>query len=224
MLSSPLNVAIPANMPVFLERLLERAVQSPTCGNIRYVHRVLSGLGSNYLDDLPPNTLTRFQNILSELLAKSNINDPFASLLCLAVLAKFAARPCDALAKGLSASKGLPTMEGTILTEPFNIFSPARKFFFGVKTQKTLNLVVLKVIKAFSRNSSLKLSEALQTSSLSQEIIDAVCTDDKQCWMIKNQAKMRNLYEKILRPEIDVSLQCAVRIANSSPTFKLILI
>ena len=204
MLSTPSEIALPSNALNLLENLFVRAVQSLSCKDIRSVYRALSGPERSHLDDLAPHILARFQGSLSDLLAKLDVNDPFANLLCLAVLAKFASLPCNASAKSSMA------MEDSVLNEPVeDRFSPARKYFTGKRAQTTLNLAVLKVINACSPKSELKLNEAMETLNLSREIIDAVRSDDKQFWMSKNQLKAKKLYEKIVRPGIHKSLQCA---------------
>lgn len=188
MLSAALTVAVPSNVPIFLESLLEKAVQSRSPEAIRSVNQTLSGLGTSYLDKLAPDSLARFQSHLTELLTKLDMDDPFANLLCLAVLAKFASRPCG----------------------PPDNFAPARKYFVGKRAQKTFDLAILKVINACSRSSILSSTGALETLALSEEIVGALSSDEKKSRVGKNSGMTRNLYAKILRPDIDKSLQAAV--------------
>ena len=204
MLSTPLKSALPSNTLTLLEQLCTRAVQSLSCNDIRSVYRALSGLETCHLDDLAPHILARFQGSLNDLLAKLDINDPFANLLCLAILAKFASSPCKASAKGSI------TMEESLQSDlGEDRFSPARKYFTGKRAQTTLSLAVLKVINACSPKSELKLSEAMETLTLSLGILDAINSEDKVSWMSKNQLKTKKLYEKIDRPAINKNLQCA---------------
>ena len=97
--------------------------------------------------------------------------------------------------------------------EPMDNFFSARKFFIDKRAPKTLQFAVLNVINACSPNSILSLNEALETLTLAEEIVDAVGSDDKRSWIKigKNLGTAKNLYGKIPRPDIDTSLQCAVR-------------
>lgn len=211
MLSATLTVAIPSNVPMFLGRLLEKTVKSKSPEDIRSVHRTLSGLGSTFLEDLSLDILARFQNHLADLLTTLDINDPFANLLCLAVLAKFASRPCDAPIRLSLTSQSLPLSNGVVAVNAVDTFCPARKYFVGKRAPKTFDLTVLKVINACSRISTLSPSEALETLALSEEIIDTLSSDDRRSRIDKNGGMIRNLYGKILRPDIDPGLQSAVR-------------
>lgn len=177
---------------------------------MRPIYQVLSGLGTSYLDDLPSGVLARFQNQLDEVLKRLDPNDPFGTLLCLAVLAKFASRSNGRTGGKIPAST-LPSASDAVLIEPADDFHLARKYFVGKRASTTFNLAVFRVISACSVNSDLSLDGALETLRLSEDIINALRGDDKKAWIASNTGRAKKLYEKILRPDIDSSLQCAVR-------------
>jgi len=189
--------------------LLEKAVQSQSAETIRPVYQVLSGFGPSYLDDLASDVLARFQKQLDEVLKRFDSNDPFGTLLCLAVLAMFASRSKERTGESIPANN-LHFTSGAVLMEPTDDFSPARKYFVGKRALTTFNLAVFRVISVCSVNSDLRLDGALETLRLSQDIINALCSDDKKVWIANNIGRAKKLYEKILRPDIDSSLQCAV--------------
>ena len=211
MLSTALTVPVPSNIPTFLEKLLENATTSKSIETIRSVYQTLSGLGLRILDDLTPETLARFQNSLNELLMNLDMSDPFADILCLAVLAKFASRPCHPLTEDISC---LQSSTDTGFAKSTDGFLPSRRYFVGKRARKTFDLAVLRVINACSRNSALCPSEALETLTLSGEVIHFLDRDDKKYRIDKNGGMIKNLYGKVLRPDIDPSLQCAVSDKN----------
>ena len=204
MLSTPLSLATPSKAFRFFEMLLEKAVNSKSPEAIRNVHRALTGLGTSYLDDIVPDSVIRFQDHLIELLAQLDMNDPFANLLCLAVLAKFASRP-----QRLTSEAGdrLLTAQDAITTD---CYSPARKYFVGKRAFKTLDLTILKVINACSRNSSLSIQEAEETLTLAGQVVETLDSQDKRIRLEKNSQMLRNLFGKILRSDIDTTLQVRV--------------
>ena len=207
MLSTALTVAVPSNVRFFLEKLLENVILSKSSETIRRVHQTISGLGSKYLDDLGSDIIARFLNHLTELLTKLDMNDPFANILCLAVLAKFASRSRDFTTKDSSLST---SSSAAFIDKQTNDSSAARKYFTDKRALKAFDLAVLKAINACSRNSNLKHSEALETLMLSGEIVDMVSREDRKSRLDKNVGMMKNLLGKMLRPEIDANLQFAV--------------
>lgn len=209
LLSAPLEAAVPSNSPAFLERLLDKAVHSLSPETIRPVYQVLSGLGSSYLDDLAPDVLACFQVQLAEVLKKLDPNDPFGTPLCLAVLAKFASRS-DGQTGENSPENRLPFVSDAVLIDPADNFLPARKYFNGKRALTTFNLAIFRVISACSANSGLSLDGALETLRLAEGIINAFCSDDRRAWTANNIGRAKKLYEKILRPDIDSELRCAV--------------
>lgn len=200
---------MPLRSTAFLEQSLERAVQSLSAKTIRPVYQVLSGLGPSYLDDLASDVLARFHDQLNEVLKTFDPNDPFGTLLCLAVLAILASRSNSGTRRRIPANDLLIT-SGTVLMEPVDEFCPARKYFVGKRATTTINLAVFRVVSACSANSDLGLDGALETLRLSKCIINALGSDDRKAWLAGNIGRAKKLYEKILRPDIDSSLQCAV--------------
>ena len=180
------------------------------------MHRTLSGLGVSYLDDLAPYVLDHFQTHLSGLLTKLDMNDSFANLLCLAVLAKFASRSPSAQTQALPRTRTLCPSGDTTPEETGAQFSHAQKYFVGKRATKTFDLAVLKAINACSSSSTLSLVEALETLTLSEEIVDALNIEDKRSRIKKNGAMIRNLHGKLLRSDINTSLQATVRIGETA--------
>lgn len=165
---------------------------------------------------MPTDLLIGLQEHLLKILRALDAADHSANLLCLAILAKIASTeltPLETLERPLWSDKILspdtsPSNEqipGLVVS-----CSPAKHFFTAKRASKTLDLVVLKVILACSGSCSLPSSEIIESLKISEEIVNAVGKDEKRIWMSKNSIKCRKLHEKILRPEIDAGVRCAV--------------
>lgn len=194
---------------------MERALQSPSANRLRPVYQALSGLGPGYLNELAldVSVLARFHGRLDEVLRKVDSND---SLLCLAVLANFAS-----IFNGRTGCSNdpqqMPFDSHDVPKDPSHVFLPSRRYFVGKRVHTTLSLAVLGVIGVCSANSGVDLDGALETLRLSQEIVQALCHEDiKTCIAEKTGRAMKKLYEKMLRPDIDLSLQVAVSRTNSN--------
>lgn len=130
-----------------------------------------------------------------------------ASLLCLAVLAKFSSRP-GATEESLSNVQSSPNDK--IGPESADRFFPARKFFSSRRAPKTLDLVVIKAITACSQSCQLSTHEIVESLKLSREILVAFDEKEKSSWLAGNVRKTKKLYEKILRVGIEEKVQCEV--------------
>ena len=207
LLSTPLEVAIPSNAPVFYMKCLERAVRTLSSETIRPVYLLLSGLDSIHLDIMPFDILYSLQSQIILVLSKLDSDDHLASLLCLAVLAKFSSMPGD-------TENSEPNIQclphDDIGPDSADRFLPARKFFSS-RVPKTLDLIVIKAITACSQSCKLKAHEIVESLKLSREIVDALDKKEKTHWQAGNVRKINKLYEKVLRFDIEAKVQCEVR-------------
>lgn len=143
------------------------------------------------------------------------MEDHSSNLICLAILAKFAfaGLPTGRFLQGSNGSSYLQMISSSV--EPISAtperYNSARQFFNTSRASKTLDVVVLKVIFACSLSCDLCSSEIIESLKLSEEIVDAICIDEKKSWMLKNGAKGKKLLEKILRSDIEMGVQHAVR-------------
>ena len=206
LLSTPLEVAIPSTAPVFFMKCLERAVQSLSSETIRPVYLLLSGVESTYLDILPFDILFSLQGQIIRVLSKLDSDDHLASLLCLAVLARFSSRPRD-VEKSHPSIQSSPNDE--IGPESADRFLPARRFFSS-RVPKTLDLIVIKAITACSQSCKLSTFEIVESLKLSRETLDAFDKKERNHWLAGNVRKINKLHEKILRPGIEAKVQCEV--------------
>ncbi len=206
----------PAILPRFLSTLLNKAVREPTASNIRSIYGVVSGPKFDLLRMMTPDLLMELQEQLLKILLALEAADHSANLLCLAILAKLASAESQNLAtpgRPLWSETNIPP-QACPSNRPASVAvatcSAAKHFFTAKRGSKTLDLVVLKVILACSRSCSLPSSEIIESLKISEEIVDAVGKEEKRIWMTKNGTKSRKLHEKVLRPDIDIGVRCAV--------------
>lgn len=165
---------------------------------------------------IPADLLIGLQEKLVQILRALEAADHSANLLCLAILAKLASTELthlETLERPLSSGKILSpdaSPSNKLASALVVSYGSAAQFFTAKRAFKTLDLVVLKVILACSRSCSLPSSEITESLKVSEEIVDAVGKDEKRIWMLKNSIKTRKLYEKVLRPDINIGVRCAV--------------
>lgn len=142
-----------------------------------------------------------------EVLRKIDPDDHMASLLCLAVLAKFSSRPW-----GIEMSRPSIQSSPTPETGPESAdkFLPARNFFSSRRAPKTLGLAVINSITACSQSCQLSTPEIVETLRLSREIFEAFDKKEKSSWLAGNVGKIKKLCKKSLRPELEATVQCEV--------------
>lgn len=211
LLCTDLQVPAPAAVAPFLQSFLEKAVQAPSAENIRPIYSILSGVGFGFLDILASETVNHFQLQLIKILKGLEVEDHSASLICLAILANLATREITSS----TASDGLTSPDATStrnqdVSESNDRYHPARQFFTAKRASKTLDLVVLKVILSCSKTCSLRRDEVMESLKLSEEIVDAVSSDERSSWIDRNAAKVKKLSDKILQHDLDRDTKCAV--------------
>ena len=172
---------------------------------------MLSGVGFNFLDILPLEIVFRFQSQLIKILKGLEVEDHSANIICLAVLANLASLEiADSTELDRSYMPDATSSRNQDVPQSGDRYQPARQFFTAKRASKTLDLVVLKVILACSKNCLLGLDEIVESLKLSTEIIDAVPLSERSCWIERNAAKVKKLSEKILRHNLDSEVACAV--------------
>ena len=206
LLSTTLDFPRPSKAPTLITKCLKKAIESLSSETVRPVYLLLSGV-SSYFDILPLDILSTVQNRTIEVLSELDSDNHLGNLLCLAVLARFSSRP-GVIKKLLVNVHSSPN--DAIEPQPKDTFFPARKFFSSNKALKTLDLVVIKAIKACSQRCQLSANDIVESLKLSREIIDALDKKERISWLAGNNQKTKKLYEKILRPDIEDKVQCEV--------------
>lgn len=203
-------------MPDLLEKLLHKAIQNPTAAHLQSIYAIVSGSRHDLLKLVSPDLFIRLQEHLLDILRVLEAEEHSANLLCLAILGKLVSTETTHLKASEQhiLSEQIISPGTSPSNEPNRTFpvscSPAKQFFTAKRACKTLDLVVLKVILACSRGCFLSPSEVIESLQISKEIVDIIGKDETRTWLSKNSSKSRKLYEKILRPDIDVGVRCAV--------------
>lgn len=204
----PAGIATPDALLPFLSRLLTAAIESTSVTTVRPVYSMLTRRQSTLVQVLPADIIRNLHDRLLRVLKHSD--QQLLNLLCLGVFAR--------LVSGYRSRRGLDKEKISTLLEPddphpqqdaVNIGS-IEKFFNELKAPKTIQLVVLGVISAFSESSQTPLRDALETLSLATEILDTVEPLIKSKWIDANHVTMQKLYEKISRASLPVELQSQV--------------
>ncbi|MCJ1384255.1 hypothetical protein MMC17_007371 [Xylographa soralifera] len=201
MLSTPLpaDYPVPAALPAFALQVLDGAVMSPSAATLGLLYTVLKGIGSDLLQVLPPRKSAHLQDQLIKLLR--NFDDHKVNLLCLAIFALLcSSQPVWSVCEEHSSLQDSQALKASTEARSEDVCCAAR-LFFTLKAQKTLELVVLRSIMLCS--SSITPSDAISSLMLAREILDTVDAIERSNWVEKNKLKVRKLYEKVRKPEID---------------------
>lgn len=211
LLSAPLETALPAAYPAFLQKILERAILCLSPATIRPIYQITSSLGDGKLDDIPQDLLSRLQESLLAVLRNVEVQENAVSLYSLAVLARIATHAGSSLTRQSTVSTSISSQIP---------LQPALQFF-NKRVHKTLDLVVLKVILYCSRSCMLQPSEATDNLQLCLDTLEAIAPEAKVVWLAQNGAKAKKLCEKVLRPDIVnevqwVALGCLITLLDGS--------
>ena len=202
MFSDSIQIPEPAILPNFVSRLFDKALENPSTETIRPIYSVISGLTFEILEVLQANLLTRLQDQLIAILRVLKLDDHSANILCLAIIAKLASMP---------QSQEQEFHGVNIVEKPVDKYHTSRQFFSSKRASKTIELTVLKAILVCSPNCALSPSQAVETLNLAKIVVDVVNIEDKKLWASKNNAKLKKLFEKISRQDLQSHLRYAVR-------------
>lgn len=208
----------PAVLPQFVARILTTALEAPSVDNIKMISTLMSSTTIGLLDITHADLLTRLQDQMILMLRGSEAEDPSANLRCLFILAKIASLESvhpEIMHLPLQTADNRSSPKATSAindaTSKFvGKYGHAKQFFVAKRAFKTLDLVVLKAILACSRGCGLSSNDTIDSLNLSAEIIDFIGPVERGAWRSKNAIKEKKLCEKIMRPEIDTRVRCAV--------------
>ncbi|MCJ1464651.1 hypothetical protein MMC07_003264 [Pseudocyphellaria aurata] len=216
LLSAPLDVPEPASLSDFITTLLDKVVRSPSADTIRLIYDLFCGLTLDFLDTLPIDLLVRLQDQLIKILRIPDAEDHFASLICLAILAKLkSVESTIPLTRDISwpDCRSSPpdddSSKSKSFLKPVDRYSSARQFFTVKRSAKTLDLVTLKVILACSRSCFLSVDKAIESLKLSEEIVGSIAKSEKRSWLSRNRTRTNKLFEKVLRQDIAAGVKYA---------------
>lgn len=213
LLSTQLDVPIPAALPAFLGHVLARAVVNPSAETIRPVYLILSSVGCVELWALSQSLVTCLQEQLKQILCGSlPVDAHHAKMLCLAVLAKLASTEALSSYDGKNWSSTDTSCKG--VEYQGDHFKPARKYFRTEKASKTLDMVATTARHALSHSCSptdaMTLGSMMEILNLCTEIVRSVSGIEKQTWLTARRAVSKAPLDKMLRVELEASARPAV--------------
>lgn len=180
---------------------------NPCAETVAPLHSLMSSLdgSSSLLDDIPEDVMTKLQLEFTKTLR--NMEDHMGILMSLATFAR--------IASAQSHSQNLQQQQHG--SEPPSWLLNIQHFFGPKRGQKTLDLVVLRVILACSSNSSfLTPSQAAESIRLAVSIIDAIEPSQKDAWVSNGSSKLAKLCDKVVRDGLEREIQLMVRICAAS--------
>lgn len=205
LLCGPLSIALPGIYAKFISKLLDEAVHGPSYETVKPVYQTISSLNIGDLDNLPTTMISQLQDSLIMVLMRYDVEEVSMSLFSLATLARLASLGSLLPSPETSAHK----VDEKDLT-PSQVLTPARQFFGAKRAFKTLDLVTLKAIMICSNTCRLSSSMRIENIKLCVEILRVIDSSEKSSWVAKNPGKMRKLFEKMLRPNLDDEMQWMV--------------
>ncbi|KAL8951422.1 MAG: hypothetical protein Q9222_002613 [Ikaeria aurantiellina] len=208
LLSSPSPLASPRTISAFLEKLLEKAIQSPCADTIRPIYKILAGTGSHLLEAIPPSTTARLQEQFKKMLQNFELEDHSANLFCLATLALMSSTQVAVSSPEGGSSSRLLDELADVPARTRNS-GMARQYFVSKRASKTLDLVVLIAVFLCSKNHHLGVPKAIENLRLACVIITAIDDAERLAWLQSDKGKVRKLVERIIAHDGQPEVSCA---------------
>ncbi|KAF2485997.1 hypothetical protein BDY17DRAFT_245057 [Neohortaea acidophila] len=227
LLSHPLpsTIALPSDCQNLVIRLFDHAARAPTVSSIRPIYQILKGTSTMLLGILSSGVLLRFEDHLFNIVRNLKGDDQSLSLYCLAIMKILATASEEQLCG--TALSSYDTQELLASTQPVSAskWKPdtVRQYFTERKAQKTMQLVVLRVMWACTPTTGDSLDEKLESLRLANEIIVAVPPHERQTWRKANALVPKKFEEKVLSPALEPvvrfhALCFLLRLAEGGPT------
>ena len=158
----------------------------PSAETVSPLHSLMSTLQASprILDEVPSEVMSNLQLEFTKTLR--NLDDHMGNLLCLATFAQIAS----------TRNANRHTQHGS---QPLSWLLNIQHFFGPKRGQKTLDLVVLRVILACSSNCNLAPSQAAESIRLAICVLDTVEPEQKHTWISNNSSKIAKLCEKVAK-------------------------
>lgn len=166
----------------------------PSAETVAPLHSLMSTLQASprILDEVPSEVMSNLQLEFTKTLR--NLDDHMGNLLCLATFAQIAS----------TSNANRHNQHGP---QPLSWLLNIQSFFGPKRGQKTLDLVVLRVILACSSNCNLASSQAAESIRLAICVLDAVEPEQKHTWISNNSSKIAKLCEKVAKDGLGRDIQ-----------------
>lgn len=223
LLSHPLpsDVALPAAAQNFLLQLFDRAATQPNAATVQQIHRLVYGACKPILGILSPGVLAHLEEyIFSILKSSSGVEDQSLGMYCLAIMRMI----LEKFQTEVGNDAMWPTFDHSVDSSNSQWTPDAiKQFFYGNKTHKTMQLLVLRVIWACRPESADPTGQGLTSVTLVNQILAGVSQSAVIDWSHRNSVIVRKLQEKCLVPDMLPALRFQVLTFLSSLSDKVML-
>lgn len=189
----------PGRLPDFIMKLVSAMASNPCTETIAPLHMIMGILNGSprLLNEIPDEIMANLQLELTKPLR--NMEDHMGILMSLATFARISSTQ--------SEHQSPLKKHGS---EPPAWLLNIQHFFGPKRGQKTLDLVVLRVILACSSSSSFTPSQAADSIRLAVSIVDNIDRDQKISWVASGSSKVAKLCDKVVRDGLDREVQLMV--------------
>ncbi|KAL8823856.1 MAG: hypothetical protein Q9191_005496, partial [Dirinaria sp. TL-2023a] len=198
LLAHPPVVPLPAEIQDFLTELVKSASEFPSIETMRPLHSLLSGIGCQSLEILPPTLLKQAQSRFMKFPATLDKNAHTTYALCLAVLAKFASANTQSILQS-----DLPVSDIAHRNEGGDQFEPAAKFFGSKNISKMKTVVLVRARWACSPSCTATVDERIEILRLDKETIQSINSESRQNWQSRDTSNEAKLEEYIFQKDLD---------------------
>lgn len=210
MLSHPLprHVTLPAACQNLFLGIVDYAAQQPSTNSIKPIYQLLKGGLSPLLGLLSHETLTQLERHFVAILRNTiGQEDQCLTLYCLAIMKaivttadedpSFSSTPCYETQELLASTPNSPRWKPKGM----------QQYFTGSKAQKTLHLIVLRVLWASRATADDTIEQTVECLGLANELIMFLPEETREAWCNDNPIIVRKLQEKACQSELDARVQ-----------------
>jgi outer membrane murein-binding lipoprotein Lpp len=201
----PKDMGKPAVVGHFFIRVVDDAVNSPSIETLKPVYRMASGFGVALLEMLPSGKALEFEERMLRLLSA---NDHLVNVLCLAISAVLVSSKnrSDALVS-LQSGMQSPLPQHCTSVQSNSYDCHRLKKLFNEKAKKTIQLIVLRVTFACSRNKIMTPEQSIDGVEQAVLVIENIDEHYKSCWTEENSDHVKKLHQKVLQTQDNPELQ-----------------
>lgn len=211
MLSHPLpgDIALPSDVQPLFIQLFDYAAQQPSVTTIRPIYQILQGTSTLLLGLLSSNVLLRFEDHLIGIMSNLKGNNASLSLYCLAIIRILAATSNEHFSEVPASSYDTQELLASTQLTTSTKWKPdtVQQYFTERKAQKTMQLIVLRVMWACTPTTGESLDEKVEALLLANEIIPAVPIHEREVWRKANSLVPLKFEEKVFAPLLEPGLR-----------------
>ncbi|KAM0718301.1 hypothetical protein Q7P37_006633 [Cladosporium fusiforme] len=210
MLSHPLprHITLPAASQNLFLGIVDYAAQQPSTASIKPIYQLLKGGLAPLLGLLSHETLTQLERHFVAVLRNTiGQEDQCLTLYCLAIMKAIVTAADED--PSFSAVTSYETQELLASTPNSPRWKPKgmQQYFTGGKAQKTLHLIVLRVLWASRATEGDTIEQTVECLGLANELIMFLPEATREAWCNDNPIIVRKLQEKACQVGLDARVQ-----------------